>query len=138
MARRLVIIGGNAARMFAAVGTSEASVRRIWRARGLERHAVSTFERSDNRRVVGATRSRAWTTAFILSFATAFAGPSKAAQDPALLKDLTSVIMLLGLPCDQVVSAKRQGDNDHIASCRNGNRYRVFINAEGRVVAQKR
>jgi hypothetical protein len=73
----------------------------------------------------------------MLSFATAFAGPSIAAEDPALLKDLTSVIMLLGLPCDQVVSAKRQADNDHIASCRNGNRYRVFINTDGRVVAQK-
>jgi hypothetical protein len=73
----------------------------------------------------------------MLSFATAFAGPSIAAEDPALLKDLTSVIMLLGLPCDQVVSAKRQAENDHIASCRNGNRYRVFINTDGRVVAQK-
>lgn len=81
--------------------------------------------------------TRAWTSALMLSFATAFAGPSIAAEDPALLKDLTSVIMLLGLPCDQVVSAKRQADNDHIASCRNGNRYRVFINTDGRVVAQK-
>jgi len=54
-----------------------------------------------------------------------------------LLKDLTSVIMLLGLPCGQVVSAKRQGENDHIATCKNGSRYRVFVNADGRVVAQK-
>ena len=37
----------------------------------------------------------------------------------------------------QVVSAKQQADNDHIALCANGDRYRVFINAEGRVVAQK-
>lgn len=66
-----------------------------------------------------------------------FAGPSSAAQDAALLKDLTSVIALLGLPCGQVVSAKRQADNDHIASCKDGKRYRVFVNAEGRVVAQK-
>lgn len=66
-----------------------------------------------------------------------FAGPSPAADDRALLKDLTSVIMLLGLPCGQVVDARRQGDNDHIASCKDGNRYRVFVNTEGRVVAQK-
>jgi hypothetical protein len=59
------------------------------------------------------------------------------AQDNALLKDLTSVIVLLGLPCGQVVSAKKQADNDHIASCKNGMRYRVFVNAAGRVVAQK-
>ncbi len=60
-----------------------------------------------------------------------------AADDPALLKDLTSVIALLGLPCGKVVAATRLGDNDHVATCENGTRYRVFINAEGRVVAQK-
>jgi hypothetical protein len=60
-----------------------------------------------------------------------------AADDPTLLKDLTSVIALLGLPCGKVVAATRLGDNDHVATCENGTRYRVFINAEGRVVAQK-
>ncbi len=65
------------------------------------------------------------------------AAPSRAADDAALLKDLTSVIALLGMPCGQVVSAVRLNDNDHIATCQDGNRYRVFINAEGRVVAQK-
>ena len=76
-------------------------------------------------------------SALILPLAMLFAGPSAAAEDVALLKDLTSVIMLLGLPCGQVVSATRRTDNDHIASCRDGNRYRVFVNAEGRAVAQK-
>lgn len=66
-----------------------------------------------------------------------FAEPSLAADDVSLLKDLTSVIALLGLPCGQVVSATRLKDNDHIATCSDGNRYRVFVNAEGRVVAQK-
>ena len=60
-----------------------------------------------------------------------------AAEDAALLKDLTSVIALLGLPCGQVVSATQLKENDHIATCKDGNRYRVFVNAEGRVVAQK-
>ncbi|HSU64678.1 MAG TPA: hypothetical protein VLJ12_12535 [Burkholderiales bacterium] len=73
----------------------------------------------------------------IVPLATLFAGPSPAAEDATLLKDLTAVIILLGMPCGQVISAKRQADNDHIASCENGNRYRVFVNAEGRVVAQK-
>jgi len=63
--------------------------------------------------------------------------PARAAEDAALLKDLTSVIALLGLPCGQVVSARRLKDDDHVATCRDGNRYRVFINAEGKVVAQK-
>ena len=80
-------------------------------------------------------RTRA--SALIFSLAALFAEPSPAAEDPTLLKDLTSVIMLLGLPCGQVVSATRQADNDHIASCKDGHRYRVFVNAEGRVVAQK-
>jgi hypothetical protein len=69
---------------------------------------------------------------------TFFAGTSLAADDATLLKDLTAVIALLGLPCGQVVSATRQADNDHIATCNNGNRYRVFVNPQGRVVAEKR
>ena len=76
-----------------------------------------------------------WT--FIAVLTTFIAVPSRAADDVTLLKDLTSVIALLGLPCGQVVSATRLQDNDHIATCKDGNRYRVFINAEGRVVAQK-
>jgi hypothetical protein len=75
--------------------------------------------------------------ALIFPLAALFVGPSPAAEDAALLKDLTSVIMLLGMPCGQVVSATRQADNDHIASCKNGDRYRVFVNAQGRAVAQK-
>ena len=63
--------------------------------------------------------------------------PSRAADDAAQAKDLTSVIALLGLPCGQVKSVVRLGDNDNVATCENGMRYRVFINAEGRVVAQK-
>jgi hypothetical protein len=80
-------------------------------------------------------RTRAW--ALIFPLAAFFAAPSPAAEDVTLLKDLTSVIMLLGLPCGQVVSAKRRADNDHIVSCKNGYRYRVFVNPEGRVVARK-
>ena len=81
--------------------------------------------------------TRARVSALILSLAALLAGPSPAAEDVTLVKDLTSVITLLGLPCGQVVGVKRQADNDHIASCENGNRYRVYLNAEGRVVAQK-
>jgi hypothetical protein len=80
-------------------------------------------------------RIRGWTS--IAMLAAIGAVPAHAADDAALLKDLTSVIALLGLPCGQVVSATRLKDNDHIATCKDGNRYRVFVNAEGRVVAQK-
>jgi BarA-like signal transduction histidine kinase len=77
---------------------------------------------------------KGWTLAVALS---AFlSGPSFAADE--LTKDLTSTIALLGLPCGQVVSAQRLKDNDYIATCKDKNRYRVFVNAEGRVVAEKR
>ena len=65
-----------------------------------------------------------------------FAGPALAADDPVVLKDLTAVIALQSQPCGQVVAATKQGDNDYIASCQDGNRYRVFVN-QGRVVVQK-
>jgi hypothetical protein len=78
---------------------------------------------------------KGWSLVIVMSIF--FAEASLAADDVPLLKDLTSVIALLGLPCGQVVSATRLKDNDHIATCRDGNRYRVFVNAEGRVVAQK-
>ena len=80
-------------------------------------------------------RMRGWT---LIALSTLIgAAPARGADDAALLKDLTSVIALLGLPCGQVVSATRLKDNDHLATCKDGNRYRVFVNAEGRVVAQK-
>lgn len=65
------------------------------------------------------------------------AGPSPAQDDAALRKDLTSVIALLGLPCGQVVKVTRLGENDNLAVCKDGNRYRVYINEQGRVVAKK-
>ena len=80
-------------------------------------------------------RVKAW--ALMMAMTAFFIGPSRAAEDAALLKDMTSVIALLALPCGQVVSVIKKGDNDHIATCKDGNRYRVFLNAEGRVVAEK-
>lgn len=76
-------------------------------------------------------------SALVLTITVLFTGPGAAAEDPALLKDLTAVIRLLGLPCDRVVSARREADGSHIASCKDGRRYRVYVNPEGRVVAQK-
>jgi len=74
-----------------------------------------------------------WTLVAALS---AFVSGASLAAD-AHLKDLTSTIALLALPCGEVVSAQRLKENDYIATCKDKNRYRVFVNAEGRVVAQK-
>jgi hypothetical protein len=62
---------------------------------------------------------------------------SFAADDAALGKDLKATIALQGLPCDQLVSAKRNADSDYTASCKDGNRYHIFVNGQGRVVVQK-
>jgi hypothetical protein len=80
---------------------------------------------------------RAKVGAVVASTATLVAGASWAADDPAVLRDLTAVISLQGQPCGQVVTATKQGDNDYVVACKDGNRYRVFVSPEGRVVVQK-
>jgi hypothetical protein len=65
------------------------------------------------------------------------AGPSFAADDEVLRKDMTAVIALQGLPCGQVVAVKVNGENDYACTCKDGNRYRVYVNAAGRVVVEK-
>jgi len=80
-------------------------------------------------------RVKGWALSVVMTMLSA--GPSFAADDASVLKDLTAVIALQALPCGQVVSVVRQGERDYIASCQDGNRYRVFVNSEGRVVALK-
>jgi len=80
--------------------------------------------------------------ALIVVTTTLYAAPSLAA-DPAasdipVAKDLTAVIALQGLPCGQVVSVSQTGENDYVAKCQDGNSYRVFVNADGRVVVEKK
>jgi hypothetical protein len=72
-----------------------------------------------------------------LVVATFFAVASPAQDDEALKKDLTAVIALHGLPCGQVVAVKVQAENDFAASCKDGNKYRVYLNPAGRVVVEK-
>lgn len=60
-----------------------------------------------------------------------------AADDQAFGKDLKATIALQGFPCDQVVNSKRNGDSDYTASCKDGNRYHVFVDSAGRVVVRK-
>ena len=66
------------------------------------------------------------------------ATPSFAADDEALKKDLTAVIALQGLPCGEVVAVTVQAESDFAVSCKDANKYRVYLNAEGRVVVDKR
>jgi hypothetical protein len=80
-------------------------------------------------------RVKGWALSVVMT--TLFAGLALAADDVTVLKDLTAVIALQALPCGQVVRVVRHGENDYIASCQDGNRYRVFVNSVGRVVALK-
>jgi hypothetical protein len=76
----------------------------------------------------------------LMALAVAPAGaqaPRRPTDDAAVARDLTATIALQGKPCGQVVSVARRGDNDYMATCSDGNRYHVFVNAEGRVVVQK-
>jgi len=66
-----------------------------------------------------------------------FAVSAFADDEPALMKDLTAVIALQGLPCGQVVAVKTQAENDYAATCKDKNKYRVYLNDKGRVVVEK-
>ena len=72
-----------------------------------------------------------------LIFGTVFLAAQSPAEDEKLKKDLTAVIALHGLPCGEVVAVTVQAENDYAASCKDGNKYRVYVNAAGRVVVEK-
>ena len=67
-----------------------------------------------------------------------FAARSFAADDEALRKDLTAVIALQGLPCEEVVAVTVQAESDFAVTCKDANKYRVYLNDAGRVVIDKR
>ncbi len=60
-----------------------------------------------------------------------------AAEDASFSKDLGATIALQGLPCDKVVTAQRNSDSDYTATCRDGNRYHVYVDPNGRVIVKK-
>lgn len=82
-----------------------------------------------------------WGLALVIAASTLWGRLSLAAEDPgsdvSVTTDLTAVIALQGLPCGKVVSAREQGDNDYAVTCEDGTGYRVFVNADGRVIVEK-
>jgi len=101
-------------------------------------HCMATSASHGMARPVPARRTVVRRLAFIL-LAALVAGPSQGAEQPPLLKDLTATLAVLNLPCGQVTSARRNGveDRDHLVTCRDGNRYRIFVDSNDRVVARK-
>ena len=69
--------------------------------------------------------------------ATSYSGVSVAQnQDISDAEDLTAVIALQAKPCGKVVSAAKRGEDDYVATCQDGNRYRVYVK-DGRVIVEK-
>ena len=65
-----------------------------------------------------------------------FQQPAFAADEAKQRQDLAAVIALQGKPCGEVVSYTVRGENDFTATCKDGNRYRVYVK-DGRVVVEK-
>lgn len=62
--------------------------------------------------------------------------PAFAADDPALSKDLTSLIASQGLPCGRIVKINTQAERDYLVACQDGSNYQIVANAQGKLVAQ--
>jgi len=82
-------------------------------------------------------RTRLMGLAIAISMAAGVVGTSLAADDVSVKKDLFTVITLQGLPCGEVTGVTSKAENDHLVSCKDGNRYHVFLNAQGRVIVEK-
>lgn len=64
-------------------------------------------------------------------------GPAFGAQNDNVKQDLFAVITLKGHRCGEVVSVKKLGENDYIATCRSGDRYRVHLGPKDKVLVEK-
>jgi hypothetical protein len=82
-------------------------------------------------------RIRVACRAFLLVMLAASAPALPAVDEATHRKDLAAVIALQGLPCGEVVAFVAKGDNDFVATCKDGNRYHVYVNTQGRVVVEK-
>ncbi len=51
--------------------------------------------------------------------------------------DLMAVLKLRGKPCQSIESWERQGESDYLVRCSDGPRYRIHVDAEGRVSVEE-
>ena len=75
-------------------------------------------------------------TLLALAIVTVATGPLRA-QAPSIGQDLAATIALHGKPCDAVVDTKRNSDSDYTATCKDGHRYHIYVDAAGHVVVQQ-
>lgn len=80
--------------------------------------------------------SKQWTAWMWASFSLTFsAAPVLAADDPALGKNLTSVLASQGLPCGKVTKIRTQADGDYLVACQDGSSYQIVADAQGKLTA---
>ena len=60
-----------------------------------------------------------------------------ATTEATVSQDLKTTIILQGKTCDEVIDVKRNADSNYVAACKDGNRYHIFVDTQGRVVVQK-
>lgn len=99
--------------------------------RRLRRHALRASRLAGALLVTAAVASST-------AVATAAAGDAEKRPARDLERDLFGVISIEGLPCGEVVEAERLGENDYLATCATGDRYRVRVTPEGRVTVERR
>jgi hypothetical protein len=61
--------------------------------------------------------------------------PALAVPDPALSKELMSLLVAQALPCGKIVNIDTQMERDYLVACQNGSSYEVNEDAQGKLVA---
>jgi len=84
------------------------------------------------RKSLAAAAGAAATIAMLLG-----APPPLHAENASFGKDLMATIALQGKPCDKLLKIRRNGDSDYDVTCKDGNRYHIYVNGQGRVIVQK-
>lgn len=85
-------------------------------------------------------RKRSLFTQVLLAAALSAAVGLAGAQENGIStrEDLETVLALKRMPCDGITDLQRQDENDYLVTCSDGHRYRIYIDAEDRVVVEER
>ena len=59
-------------------------------------------------------------------------------SDAKVRKDLKTVLALQGKSCNVIETIKALAENDYLVTCKDGNRYRIWIDADDHVVIEDR
>ena len=76
-------------------------------------------------------------TIYLLAGSATLLAVGMSSQAADIGNDLKATIVLQGSPCDQIAQQTRNGDSDYNVMCKDGNHYRVYVDAKGRVIVQK-